>query len=289
MRNMTSKTSTPSKHQIVLAAFGTSMGPKAAYTSMQVRFQECFRQRIPVGFTSRVGEPKLKEVLESLPADGELVVVIAPIFMVEGQVVKRDIVAAARECEHRFKEIRIARPLLPDDRVFTVVKHEVASRLKNVPPGGTGIIFVGHGTPDDRAAEIYGDCSRQVDSLFASPFKAAFGNLESTAPYLGESLGALIMSGIGTLLVQPFMIVHGVHMHDDVKGALEAQDPDNKLFRFLLDRYGEGVKGRLNEIRRIYMPGLGAYPGVFQIFADHTLQALSDGESLTGQERHVNP
>jgi sirohydrochlorin ferrochelatase len=286
---MTSITSTPSKYQIVLAAFGTSMGPKAAYTGMQVRFQERFRQRIPVGFTSRVGEPKLKAVLEGLPADSELVVVITPIFMVEGQVVKRDIVATAKECEHRFKEIRVARPLLPDDRVYGVVKREVASRLKNVPPGGTGIIFVGHGTPDEKAAEIYGECARQVASLFASPFKAAFGNLESPAPYLGESLGELIMSGIGTLLVQPFMIVHGVHMHDDVKGALEAQDPDNKLFRFLLDRYGEPVKGRLNEIRRIYMPGLGAYPGVFNIFADHTLQSLSAGESLTGQERHVTP
>ena len=286
---MTSITSTPSKYQIVLAAFGTSMGPKAAYTGMQVRFQERFRQRIPMGFTSRVGEPKLKAVLESLPADPDLVVVITPIFMIEGQVVKRDIAETARECEHRFKEIRIARPLLPDDRIYEVVRHEVASRMKNVPPGGTGIIFVGHGTPDDDAARLYGECARQLTSLFASPFSAAFGNLESPAPYLGESLGELIMSGIGHLLIQPFMIVHGVHMHDDVKGALEAQDQDNKLFRFLLDRYGEGVKGRLNEIRRIYMPGLGAYPGVFQIFADHTLQALSDGESLTGQERHVTP
>jgi len=170
----------PQKYQIVLAAFGTSMGPKAAYTSMQVRFQERFRQRIPVGFTSRVGEPKLKEVLEGLPADGELVVVIAPIFMVEGQVVKRDIVATAKECEHRFKEIRVARPLLPDARVYSAVKREVASRLKNVPPGGTGIIFVGHGTPDEKAAEIYGECARQVASLFASPFKAAFGNRRKT-------------------------------------------------------------------------------------------------------------
>jgi cobalamin biosynthesis Co2+ chelatase CbiK len=94
------------------------------------------------------------------------------------------------------------------------------------------------------------------------------------------------MSGIGSLLVQPFMIVHGVHMHDDVKGALEAQDPDNKLFRFLLDRYGEPVKERLKEIRRVYMPGLGAYPGVFHIFVDHTIQALSAGKSLMRQERH---
>jgi len=282
-------TSCPPQYQIVLAAFGTSLGPKAAYTSIQVRFQERFRQRIPMGFTSRVGEPKLKAVLESLPADRDLVVVITPIFMVEGQVVKHDIIDTARECEHRFKEICIARPLLPDDSIYTVVRDEVASRMKNVPPGGAGIIFVGHGTPDDGAAQLYGECARKLTSLFASPFKAAFGNLESPAPYLGESLGDLIMSGIGNLLVQPFMIVHGVHMHDDVKGALEEQDPDNKLFRFLLDRYGDPVIQRLKEIRRIYMPGLGAYPGVFEIFADHTLKALSAGESLMRQERHVTP
>jgi sirohydrochlorin ferrochelatase len=288
-RNMTTRTSSSEKHQIVLAAFGTSLGPTAAYTSIRVRFQERFKQRIPIGFTSRVGEPKLKVVLESIPADPDLVVVIAPIFMVEGQVVKRDIVEMARECQHRFKEIRIARPLLPDDRVYEVVRDEVASRMQNLPPGGTGIVFVGHGTPDDDAAQLYGECARQLTSLFASPFKAAFGNLERPAPYLGESLGELIMSGIGHLLVQPFMIVHGVHMHDDVKGALEEQDPDNKLYRFLLDRYGETVKQRLQEIRRVYMPGLGAYPGVFQIFADHTLETLSAGASPVRQERQMKP
>jgi cobalamin biosynthesis Co2+ chelatase CbiK len=286
---MTLQTPLPPNHQIVLAAFGTSLDPKAAYTSMQVRFQECFGQRIPMGFTSRVGEPKLKAVLESLPADPDLTVVITPIFMIEGQVVKRDIAETARECQHRFKEIRIARPLLPDDRIYEVIRHEVESRMQNVSPEGTGIIFVGHGTPDDDAARLYGECARQLTSLFTSPFKAAFGNLESPAPYLGESLGELIMSGIGHLLVQPFMIVHGVHMHDDVKGALEEQDPDNKLYRFLLDRHGDTVKQRLQEIRRVYMPGLGAYPGVFRIFADHTLEALAAGAPPVRQERRMNP
>ena len=84
---MTTGISLPPKHQIVLAAFGTSLDPKAAYTRMQVRFQERFGQRIPMGFTSRVGEPKLKAILESIPADPDLVVVITPIFMLEGQVV----------------------------------------------------------------------------------------------------------------------------------------------------------------------------------------------------------
>ncbi len=288
-RNMTTQTSLPSNHQIVLAAFGTSLGPTAAYTSIRVRFQERFKQRIPIGFTSRVGEPKLRAVLESIPPDPNLVVVIAPVFMIEGQVVKRDIMETARECEYRFQEIRVARPLLPDDRIYEVIRHEVASRMKNLSPEGTGIVFVGHGTPDDDAAQLYAESARQLTSLFASPFKAAFGNLESPAPYLGESLGDLIMSGIGRLLVQPFMIVHGVHMHDDVKGALEERDPDNKLYRFLLDRHGETVQQRLQEISRVYMPGLGAYPGVFQIFADHTLEALSAGTSPVRQERQMKP
>ncbi len=282
---MTLQTPLPPNYQIVLAAFGTSLDPKAAYTRMQVRFQERFRQRIPMGFTSRVGEPKLKAVLESLHADPDLTVVITPIFMIEGQVVKHDIVATVRECQHRFKEIRIARPLLPDERIYDVIRHEVASRMKNIPPGGTGIIFVGHGTPDDDAARLYGECARQLTSFFAPPFRAAFGNLESPAPYLGESLGELIMSGINRLLIQPFMIVHGVHMHDDVKGALEEQNPENKLYRFLLDRHGEPIKQRLQEIRRVYMPGLGVYPGVFNIFAEHTLEALSAGVSPARQER----
>jgi hypothetical protein len=37
------------------------------------------------------------------------------------------------------------------------------------------------------------------------------------------------------------------------------------------------------------MPGLGAYPGVFRIFADHTLEALAAGAPPVRQERRMNP
>ena len=280
--------SRPEKYQIVLAAFGTSRKCSAIYAGMQGRFEERFKQKIPLGFTSRVGEPKLKAVLEGLAVGNEAAVVVTPLFMISGKVVSRDIVATVRECAHRFRNISIAGALLPDDRIYEVVQGELASRLKNVKPGETGIIFVGHGTPDPQAALIYTECARRIATLFSPTVRTAFGNLESSAPVLGESLGDLIMSGIENLFIQPFMIVDGVHMHDDVRGALEKQDPDNTLYRFLLHRYGEPIKKRLQEIRCAYMPGLGAYPGVFELFADHTIRALAQGESPAPGERLLN-
>ena len=96
-----------------------------------------------------------------------------------------------------------------------------------------------------------------------------------SAPYIKETLGEIIMSGIKTLIVQPFMIVDGVHIHEDMKGALEEQDPENNIYKHLMDTYGEPLKERLNRIKVIYKPGLGAYPGVFKLFEDHTEKALS--------------
>ena len=83
------------------------------------------------------------------------------------------------------------------------------------------------------------------------------------------------MSDIKTLVIQPFMIVDGVHIHDDIKGALDGDHDDNKIYRHLLDVYEEPLKKRLKEIEFVYKPGLGAYQGVFEIFAEHTVKALS--------------
>jgi cobalamin biosynthesis Co2+ chelatase CbiK len=169
-----------------------------------------------------------------------------------------------------------------------VIQKELASRLQSVRRGEKGLIFVGHGTPDHEAAQVYSECARRITTLFAPPVKAAFGNLESSAPFLGESLGELIMSDIKNLFIQPFMIVDGVHMHD-VRGALESQDPDNALYRFLFQRYGEIVKTRLQGMSRTYLPALGSYPGIFELFTDHTVKALSQNDSLPEGERSLNP
>ena len=101
------------------------------------------------------------------------------------------------------------------------------------------------------------------------------GNVEMSAPYVKESLGKIIMSGITTLIVQPFMVVDGVHIHEDIRGALEKQDPANKMYNYLMDTYGEPLRERLSRVRVIYKPGLGAYPGVFELFADHTVKAIA--------------
>ena len=127
---------------------------------------------------------------------------------------------------------------------------------------------MGHGTPDRNSSQVYPDCAQKVTSLFSPSVKVAFGNVETSPPYLKDSLGGLIMSDIETLLVQPFMIVDGVHIHEDVKGALDDQSPSNMIYQQLVTVHGDAVGERLSKIKVVYKPGLGAYPGVFELFAD---------------------
>jgi cobalamin biosynthesis Co2+ chelatase CbiK len=263
-------------HQIVLAAFGTSTASSGIYQSLKQQFEEHFKQSIPMGFTARVGNPKLKTVLEGPLLKKEKTVIVTPLFMITGKVVSDDIETVVKECEPRFKAIRIAEPLLPDERIFEVMKKELSTDLQNAGNNDTGIFFVGHGTPDSNASHIYTDCARKLASCFPPSVRVAFGNVEMSAPYAKETLGEIIMSGIKTLIVQPFMVVDGVHIHEDIRGALDKQDPANKIFKYLMDTYGEPLRERLSMMKVIYKPGLGAYQGVFDLFADHTVKALSE-------------
>ena len=262
--------------QIVLAVFGTSARSSAIYDRLKERFEERFAQRIPVGFTSRMGSPSLKNVLEDISSVKDSEVVIVPLFMIPGRVVLDDVKKVAEEYEHRFKSIRLARPLLPDDRIYQVVREELLTDLEKLHLKDTGILLVGHGTPESESSLIYREVAQKITSLFPPPLQVSFGNIDDSAPYCRDVLGALIMSGITTLLVQPFMIVDGVHIHEDIKGALSGLHDQNALYRQLLEEYGEPFKERLKEIECIYKPGLGAYPGVFEIFADHTMRAIND-------------
>ena len=262
-------------HQIVLVAFGTSTRASQLYQDLKQQFEERFKQSIPIGYTARVGSPKLKTVLEGLSSQKEATIIVTPLFMITGKVVSDDIETVVKECTSSFKAIRTAQPLLPDERIYKVLQKELSPDLQNAGNNDTGILFVGHGTPDSNASQIYTDCARKLGTSFSPSVRVAFGNVEMSAPYVKETLGELIMSGIKTLIVQPFMIIDGVHIHEDIKGALDEQDPENKIYKHLIDTYGEPLQERLNQLRVIYKPGLGAYPGVFEIFADHTVKALS--------------
>ena len=117
-------------YQIVLAAFGTSTGSSSIYANMLKLFEERFKQKIPMGFTSRVGDPKLKTVLDNLSSDKKMDVVIVPLCMIPGRVFLDDIKKVAEECDHSFKSVKVAEPLLPDERIFNVLKEELLPDLK---------------------------------------------------------------------------------------------------------------------------------------------------------------
>ena len=269
----------PKNCRIVLVAFGTSADASAIYSGLLQRFEERFEQTIPMGFTSRVGKPALRTVLADLSPDKRTDLVIVPLVMIPGRVFLDDIQKVVMEYGRSFKSVALAQPLLPDGRLFDILKKELQPEWTGPTPEETGLLFVGHGTPDRDAAQIYIDCARKVQSLFPPAMNVAFGNVEFSAPYCRDVLGELIMSPAKRLVIQPFMMVDGVHIHDDIRGALEGKH-DNALYRHLLSLYGEALNERLRETECIYKPGLGAYRGVFEIFADHTLEALSGNGCL---------
>lgn len=267
-------------YQIVLAAFGTSMDSSTIYIKLQELFEGRFEQKIPIGFTSRVGNPKLKSVLERLPSKKEMEVVITPLFMIPGKVVLEDVKKRAEKCEHYFKSIKVAQPLLPDERIYHVLREELLPDLTRSKCEESGILFVGHGTPDKKSSRIYDAFAQNIKSVFPPSVKVAFGNVECSAPYCRDVLGKLIVGDIKTLVVQPLMIVDGVHIHESIKKALDGARDESKLFHHLLDTYGEPIREKLGEITFIYKPGLGAYRGIFELFADHTIRALSGDDVL---------
>jgi len=268
------------KYQIVLAAFGTSMDSSAIYSNLKEFFEDRFKQKIPMGFTSRMGNPKLKTILGGFSSKKGLEIVITPLFMIPGKVVLHDIKKIAQEFEYHFKSIKVAKPLLPDNRVYQVLKEELLSDLKKSKCEETGILFVGHGTPDKESLLIYNDFAQTIRYVFPPSIKVAFGNVEFSSPYCKDILGELIMSDIRTLVVQPLMIVDGVHIHEDIREALDGTLDGSELYHHLLDNYGEPIKKRLREITFVYKPGLGAYRGIFELFSDHTMRALSDDDVL---------
>ena len=139
---------------------------------------------------------------------------------------------------------------------------------------------MGHGTPDEHSSQIYASFAQEIKSFFPAPLRVALGNVETSAPYCRDVLGELVMSTIRTLVVQPLMIVDGVHIHEDIKGALEGEHQENKIYQHLLDTYGESFTRRRGEITFVYKPGLGAYRGIFELFADHTMSALAGDDVL---------
>ena len=267
-----------SNYQIILAAFGTSTASSAIYRTLQGQFEAHFSQKIPIGFTSRVGTPKLKSVLESIPSHKKQEVVITPLFMVTGKVVSDDVWKVAQEYAHHFTSLRVADPLLPDERVYQVLKEELWPDLKNASERHIGILFVGHGSPEKESANSYVSFAHRIRSYFPPAVKVAFGNVEYSAPYCRDVVGELIMSDIKRLVIQPFMIVDGVHIHEDIKGAFEGNQDENELAHHLFTTYGDSFMQRIKEIEFIYKPGLGVYRGIFEMFADHTTRALSAGE-----------
>ena len=270
-----------SNHQIVLAAFGTSTASSVIYRTLKRQFEAHFSQTIPIGFTSRVGTPTLRSVLESIPSRKTQEVVITPLFMVPGKVVSDDVWKVAHEYAHRFTSLRVAHPLLPDERVYQVLKEALLPDLENALERHTGILFVGHGSPEQESANNYVTFAHRIRSYFPPAVKVAFGNVEYSAPYCRDVVGKLIMSDIKRLVIQPFMIVDGVHIHEDIKGAFEGNQDENELAHHLFTTYGDSFTQRLKEIEFIYKPGLGAYRGIFEMFADHTTRALSAGEVLS--------
>ncbi|MBW1838779.1 MAG: sirohydrochlorin cobaltochelatase [Deltaproteobacteria bacterium] len=273
-------TDSSKNHQIVLAAFGTSTKSIAIYDNLKELFEKRFRQKIPVGFTSHVGSQKLENVLEELSVEKGLEVVITPLFMIPGKVVLEDVKKLVEECELDFKSVRVARPLLPDDRIYQVLKEELSSGLEKSKHEETGILFVGHGTPDEESSQSYTSFAQDIKSFFPASLRVALGNVETSAPHCRDVLGELIMSDIKTLVVQPLMIVDGVHIHEDIKGALDGGHQENKIYQHLFNTYGESFKSRLREITFVYKPGLGAYRGIFELFADHTMKAIAGDDVL---------
>jgi sirohydrochlorin ferrochelatase len=194
--------------------------------------------------------------------------------MLPGQVVYRDIVTFAEAHRSSFESLSVAEPLLPDRRVFAVMAREITQVVADNALTSWGVLLVGHGTREEGARRIYEASLRQARGVFPPAVPVELGHMEFSPPFAKDCLATLLLSGVKHLIIQPFMIVDGVHI-DEVRKGLDVHAGPHSWHRELSEAYGEILRTRLLDFEFTFMPALGCYGGVFDIFFDHALRAQS--------------
>ena len=234
------------KSAILVVSFGTSV-PEArkAIDNLVDTARKAFPDsEVRLAFTSNIIRRKIAresgdiipnpvQALAQLNDEGFTDVVVMPTHIIPGEEYDElsSVVNAFRGMngKYGFKSLKIGTPFMngPEDceEMADILIARFSSQLKDT---STGIILMGHGTPEHFANALYSQLQIVLDRKAYGRFFV--GTVEATPLLLDDVLPKLKRHHeIKKLVLSPLMIVAGDHAHNDLAGEDEDESWLNVL------------------------------------------------------------
>ncbi|QDR82729.1 sirohydrochlorin cobaltochelatase [Sporomusa termitida] len=261
------------KKAILVVSFGTTYADtrKACIESVENRMRAAFPgYEVRRAFTSRMITRRLAErdgiivdnerqALERLLAEGFSEVYVQPLHIVAGEEYEK-ICGIVNEYtdSKKFRRLALGRPLLyylgqeeqPDD-YLTVIKA-----LDVTAGADTAVVFMGHGGRHPANAAYAALQLKLQDAGKQNVFIYAVEGF----PSLQRVVGQLRSAGIRKVRLQPFMLVAGNHVRNDMDGD------EKGSAKSVLAAAGFDVEVKLN--------GLGENPAIQDAYVRHIQDAM---------------
>lgn len=195
----------------------------------------------------------IQEALEALVADGCAELIVQPTYIIQGYEYEK-LVKTLRKFQNKFTSIRLGQPLLHQTSDYKQLTDGL-NRVFAFNEHCEGFVFMGHGT-GHFAHACYLELERQLQKHgFAHVW---VGTLKG-CPAITDIQKELKKTGCKKVILSPLMLVAGIHAQKDMAGKQEDS------WKKILENSGMEVS--------CVLEGLGSYPFVQQMFAEHARQA----------------
>lgn len=216
-----------------------------AFTSERVRKKLKERDGIEVD--------TLQQALERLENSGIEEILVQPLHILPG--IEYEKIQKVAEREQWENKIRLGSPLLYGREDYEAVTDALRSTIPQVEEGAA-VLLIGHGTPHCSNACYYWlqHACTKVD------LPVYIGTVEGS-PDFEDVLEELQKNRIEKVILFPFMLVAGDHVHHDLEGEA--------------DSWAEKLRERGIAVETIYK-GLGEYPAFQKIYVEKVRRLLEN-------------
>lgn len=258
------------KKAILVVSFGTSYNESRAATigAIEATITDAFPDfEVRRAFTSQIIIDKLKrrdnelidnveEAMNRLVADGVKTVVVQPTHVMNGFEYDQ-MVEAVTPFKDQFNALSIGKPLLSSDADYTELAGIITAETAAYSGDRTAVVFMGHGT-EHPANATYAKLGGIIKAM-SNVKNYHIGTVEAT-PSLADVMAEVSDTDATKVVLLPLMIVAGDHANNDMAG----DEADSWKTKF---------KGEGYEVECV-IKGLGEYPGIQQMFVEHTQDAV---------------
>ena len=246
---------------ILIVSFGTSMpearkainnlveSTKKDFPDYEVRLaftSNIIRRKLAKEFNENISNPV--KALAELNDEGYKKVFIMPTHIIPGE--EYDEIKNVYEAfkvlkgKYGFEELKLGKPFMSSTEGCERMAEILIERFKNyLNEKDTGIILMGHGTPEHFANALYSQLQLALNQKCYGKF---FVGTVEASPKIEDVIAELKRhSEIKNLVLSPLMIVAGDHANNDLAG----EDDDESWINILKSSGYENIK--------TYLVGLG--------------------------------